>query len=170
MLQLPSCSRCAILAGKWFRWNAGFSRHPRCDCRHIPAAEDAEDLRTDPAAAVASGQVTGLSQADQQALADGADLNQVVNAHRGMSTATVGGQPVEVTTEGTTRRGYASSVRRAITEQGGATARNVGPRLTPATIYQVTGSREDAVRLLVANGYVLPPAGSSIADLARTVA
>lgn len=30
MLNPPSCSRCAILAGKWFRWNQGFLRHPRC--------------------------------------------------------------------------------------------------------------------------------------------
>jgi len=25
-----TCSRCIILAGKWFRWNQGFQRHPRC--------------------------------------------------------------------------------------------------------------------------------------------
>lgn len=24
----PSCSRCAVLAGRWYRWNAGFARHP----------------------------------------------------------------------------------------------------------------------------------------------
>lgn len=30
MLQPPSCARCAILAGRWFRYNAGFNRHPRC--------------------------------------------------------------------------------------------------------------------------------------------
>ena len=30
MLNPPSCSRCVILAGKWFRWNTGFERHPRC--------------------------------------------------------------------------------------------------------------------------------------------
>lgn len=29
MLQLPSCSRCAILAGRWYRVLAGFQRHPR---------------------------------------------------------------------------------------------------------------------------------------------
>lgn len=26
----PSCGRCAILAGKWFKWDAGFDRHPQC--------------------------------------------------------------------------------------------------------------------------------------------
>lgn len=46
-----TCSRCLILAGKFYRWNAGFQRHPRCDCRHIPAAENvAGDLRSDPKA------------------------------------------------------------------------------------------------------------------------
>lgn len=26
----PYCQRCAPLVGKWFRWNQGFQRHPRC--------------------------------------------------------------------------------------------------------------------------------------------
>ena len=26
----PCCQRCAVLAGKWFRWNEGFRRHPNC--------------------------------------------------------------------------------------------------------------------------------------------
>ena len=28
MLNPPSCARCIILAGRWYRWNAGFARHP----------------------------------------------------------------------------------------------------------------------------------------------
>ena len=36
-LNPPSCSRCAILAGRWYRWNKGFQRHPHCDCVHVPA-------------------------------------------------------------------------------------------------------------------------------------
>lgn len=136
MLNLPSCSRCVILAGKWFGWNDGFRRHPRCDCRHIPASEDmAGDLRTDPAAAVRAGQVTGLSAIDRRALDDGADLNQVVNSRRGRSGMT--------TTEGTTRRGYASQ-------------RLVGRRrLTPNGIYRVASDRAEAIALLRANGYLL---------------
>lgn len=27
MLQLPSCGRCTILAGRWYRWSRGFQRH-----------------------------------------------------------------------------------------------------------------------------------------------
>lgn len=30
MLNPPSCARCVVLAGKWFGWNAGFLRHPKC--------------------------------------------------------------------------------------------------------------------------------------------
>jgi hypothetical protein len=30
MLNPPSCSRCVVLAGRWYRWNRGFQRHPRC--------------------------------------------------------------------------------------------------------------------------------------------
>lgn len=49
MLNPPSCSRCVILAGKFYRRNEGFLRHPRCDCRHIPSRESlAGDLTTDP--------------------------------------------------------------------------------------------------------------------------
>lgn len=158
MLNLPSCSRCVILAGKWFGWNAGFSRHLRCDCRHIPASEDmAGDLRTDPRAALRSGQVTGLSKTDREAIDDGADLNQVVNARRrrasdGMSTS-----------EGTTRRGYASYVQRETVRQRGEIAREtrvngrrrVQGRLTPDAIYRVAQDRTEAVRLLHANGYIV---------------
>jgi hypothetical protein len=32
-----SCARCLLLAGRTYRWNAGFQRHPRCDCVHLPA-------------------------------------------------------------------------------------------------------------------------------------
>lgn len=28
MLNPPSCSRCALLAGRWYRWSSGFRRHP----------------------------------------------------------------------------------------------------------------------------------------------
>lgn len=158
MLNLPSCSRCVILAGKWYGWNTGFRRHPACDCRHIPASEDmAGDLRTDPRAALRSGRVTGLSRTDRQALDDGADLNQVVNARRrragdGMSTS-----------EGTSRRGYASYVQREAARQRGEIAREVRAggrrrvqgRLTPDAIYRVAQDRTEAVRLLHANGYIV---------------
>lgn len=113
MLEVPSCSRCVVLAGKWYRTNTGFDRHPRCDCRHIPASEDtAGDLRTDPQAyfdslpssaslrerypdlTVTQRRKRGLysqedifTDAGAKVIREGADIGQVVNARAGMSTA-----------------------------------------------------------------------------------
>lgn len=33
MVNPPCCSRCAILAGRWYGWSAGFQRHPRLPMR-----------------------------------------------------------------------------------------------------------------------------------------
>lgn len=150
MLTPPSCSRCVVLAGKWYRKNAGFARHPGCDCRSIPASESvAGDLTVD-----GFDYVDSLSEADQdrllghagaEAWRSGADLNQVVNARRGMRTAQIGGRDVLITTEGTTRRGLASRAR---------TGRR-GPRLMPETALSIAKNREDYLRLLRANGYIL---------------
>lgn len=118
MLSVPACARCAVLAGKWFRWNTGFARHPRCDCRHIPATENiAGDLRTDTKRALDSGKITGLTRADQAAIDDGADIGQVVNAHRGMSGTrrARGGRvtPEDITTQAATREQAIGLLRRA---------------------------------------------------------
>src|SRR5450756_544677 len=51
MLNGTSCPRCVVLAGKFFRRNTGFQRHPKCDCRHIPSTESlAGDMTVDPVA------------------------------------------------------------------------------------------------------------------------
>lgn len=139
LLSPPSCSRCVVLAGKWYRWNAGFERHPRCDCRHIPAAEDtSEELATDPRQYFDSlsreEQDRVFTQAGAQAIRDGADISQVVNARRGarglatagarltaaevrmlrggrsrgrLETAEVFGHDLFITSEGVTTRGVA---------------------------------------------------------------
>jgi hypothetical protein len=31
-----ACGRCLILANKFYRFNDGFERHPRCHCSHVP--------------------------------------------------------------------------------------------------------------------------------------
>lgn len=173
MLNPPSCSRCAVLAGKKFKWNSGFERHPRCDCRHIPSSEALMgDLTTNPdayfeslpSAAELSEQYPDLtvkmrreaglySQEDiftnsgAQALRDGADMSQVVNARSGMSTANIGGRSTVITTDGTTRRAAASMTR---------TGRNMSDRVMPETIYEIATSRADAIRLLKLNGFILP--------------
>lgn len=143
MLVPPSCGRCAVLAGRRYRWSAGFRRHPRCDCRHIPAIEDtADDLRTDPQAYFRS-----LSQASQdryfgaggaEAIRRGADIAQVVNAERGASGM--------YTTEGTTKHGLAGS------------RLNGEPRLTPEAIIAAhEDDREAAIEALFQAGYIVNP-------------
>ena len=156
MLNPPSCSRCAVLAGRRYRWNAGFERHPKCDCRHVPASEDtAGDLTTNPHAYFESlskaEQDSAFTKAGAQAIRDGADAGQVVNARRGMETAQRGrltrtkafGQDLYVTSEGMTKRGTAYAAR------GGKKV-----RLMPESIYELAEDRADAIRLLKAHGYI----------------
>jgi hypothetical protein len=88
MLTPPSCSRCVILAGRWYRWSTGFKRHPLCDCRMIPASEDAaHDLTTDSRAYFkslsAAEQDKTFTKAGAESIRLGADINQVVKARRG---------------------------------------------------------------------------------------
>lgn len=149
MLNPPSCSRCVILAGRWYPKSSGFQRHPRCDCRHIPASESvAGDLTVDPQAyidSLSSGEQDAvLGKAGAEAVRNGADLGQIVNARRGMRPAQVGGRSVLMTTESTTRRGLASRF---------ATGR-AGARLMPETISQLARDRDDYLRLLRVNGYL----------------
>jgi hypothetical protein len=135
MVSPPACTRCAILAGREYRYNSGFLRHPACQCTHIPTPESvAGDLRTDPRQLFDEGLITGLSKSDAQAITDGANMNRVVNAHRGMSTAD-GGRKVTAALAG--RQGIPSM------------------RLRPETIYREATSRGDAIRLLKLHGYVL---------------
>jgi len=134
-----SCARCIILAGRWYRWNQGFQRHPRCDCVHIPSRESiADDITASPRKIFESmdeaEQDRVFGRAGAQAIRDGADMARVVNARRGMYTA--GG--LRLTREATTRRGIGRPIR-----------------LMPEEIYrQANGNREEALRLLRLHGYI----------------
>ena len=147
MLNPPSCSRCVVLAGRFYRWNQGFLRHPRCDCKHVPT------MVTDQAEAFAHGLIddpyeafTRMSEAEQnrvftnagaQAIRDGADMYQVVNARRGMKYRGV------FTSEGTSKHGWAGQI-----------LRRGQKRMTPETIYRLNPNREQAVEALRAQGYI----------------
>lgn len=145
MLNPPSCSRCSILAGRFYRWNAGFRRHNRCDCIHVASTESAikggrsEGLIHDPYEYFKSlspeEQDRNYTKAGAQAIRDGGDIFQVVNSRRGMKPGGL------ITTEGTSRRGNFG--------------RN-GPRLTPEAIYGKGLSREATLAELERYGYILP--------------
>lgn len=166
-LTTPSCSRCVILAGKWYRWNQGFQRHPKCDCVHVPSVGPKSDYAGtqtfDPQSyfesLTAAEQDRIFTKAGAQAIRDGADMNQVVNARRGMRTTTAYGKKIRTTSEGTTRRGLAA--RRMATEldaqfvkRGGRYSEIRVPRLMPEQIYADARDRDDAIRLLRRFGFI----------------
>lgn len=172
MLTPPSCARCVILAGRRYRTNAGFQRHPGCDCRHIPASESmAGDMTVDLDSYLGSldkeGQVKLLgSKANWQAWDEfGADPRQIVNAYRrgGLRTAQGtygGGGLVKYTTEGTSRRGWGARQMAGATRldlDAGATLVNgkrVLVRRMPETILATTQGHEQVLRQLRLYGWV----------------
>jgi len=178
MLEPPSCSRCVVLAGKWFKKNQGFQRHPKCDCRHIPSSESiAGDMTVDPVSYFDSltpaQQDATFTKAGAEALRADANMSQVVNARRGMRPAQVGGRDILITSEGTTKRAvaYRAGVgsRGAESVISGSAMRNTRngpelrlvhqtrakkPRLMPETIQQIATDRADYLRLLNLNGYM----------------
>ena len=158
MVNPGACDRCAILAGRFYRWNDGFLRHPDCMCEHVATTASSEQeafdrgLIEDPYEYFESlseeEQDRRFGKAGAQAIRDGADMSQVVNARRGM---TANGH---FTVEGTSRYGHAA--------QG---LRRGQRRLTPEGIYENAerfGGRTDAERReyalqeLRTHGYILP--------------
>lgn len=147
MLNPPSCKDCIILAGRWYRWNTGFERHPRCDCFHLPASKKTvADLVSDPYATFQAmsplEQERIFGRIEARAIRDGADIYRVVNlSNRGLGTA--------------------------------RSARLYGTpsRMTVDDIYRVAGTRTNAIRLLEQHGYVTGPqvAGGNLIGTGRAV-
>lgn len=181
MLNPPSCSRCVILAGRFYRYNAAFRRHNGCDCRQIASIEDNnEDIRTDPAKYFNSlskeAQDRAFTKAGAESIRMGADIGQVVNVRRGaagldaaagstgrLTRTDVYGQSLYTSTEGVTKRGVAGKVIRARGRNAATT-----PRLLPESILEIAESREDALNLLRLNGYVLDRSGPTTGVGSRT--
>lgn len=165
-VQGKTCGRCVVLAGRWYRYNASFDRHPRCDCFGVPCRESvAGDLATDPKAFFNSmskeEQNRQFTVAGARAIREGADIGRVVNARRGafglapasgrltaaeraslstgrLQTQRVFGRDLYLTAEATTKRGINRKVR-----------------LMPESIYSLAVDREDALRLLRVHGYLI---------------
>jgi hypothetical protein len=141
MLNPPSCKFCITLAGKYFRWNQGFASHPHCDCRHIPTSETvAGDLTIDPYAYFNQLDETQQNRLfgknDAQALRDGGDIYRVVN---------------------TRSRGLADHVAKSTPgrNRGWQSRRWDSPSLmTIDDVYRVAKNRDDAIRLMEANGFI----------------
>jgi hypothetical protein len=164
VVQLPACSRCIVLSGRMYSRSEGFLRHPNCDCQTLPLRE--KDWPSVPTPQQlfdrmpAGEQRRVFTVAGAEAIRSGADVGQVVNARRGMGTTHLAGRSLQVTSEGTTRRGlYGSRARRA----GGEFARFPGqrysrvttPRLMPEEILRVADSRSEQLRLLRRYGYIV---------------
>jgi hypothetical protein len=182
ILRLPSCARCIILAGREYRWSEGFARHPVCDCYHLAVHRDSPErlLAQTPAEVFESltreDQDKVFGKAGAESIRLGANPGQVVNARKGMKTATVYGRQAQVTTTGTTSRAHAG---RRLIEQGARTQRQaeefatrltregpeqrrlsrrrvMTPRLMPEEILRAAnGDRDEAVRLLYRFGYLI---------------
>ena len=188
-----ACSRCIILAGRVYRWNEGFKRHPKCRCHHsqtqLPVGQPSDDPKT---------YFDGLTRAEQdrtftpdtaEAIRLGGDMNQLVNARLGMTEVTTRSsgrfgpgtgitevQTQKITTQGTAKRSWYSYQQRAIGELDGISATGPRgklraidrPRLLPEEIFKEAGNnRAKAITMLTENGYIV---GDLQAQARRVVA
>jgi hypothetical protein len=158
MLNTPSCAACVILAGKWFKWNQGFQRHPRCDCRHIPAPEGmAGSMTTDPYAYFNS-----LSEDDQNKL-----FRPEAKSREGRRLAALDdGRTVRertrlagISNARTIRDGGDIYRVENINKRGLGTAKSsrlfgTPARATPDQIYRRATSRTKAIQMLTEEGYI----------------
>lgn len=150
MISPGACSRCAVLAGKFFRFNKGFLRHPRCACRHIPSTEALYgDPLTDPSvyfdSLAKSEQDRIFTEAGAEAIRLGADMGQVVNLGRSSGMRVAGSM--------TDRSwAYQQQVGLGLKAPVRTTARM--PRATPEEILRRSATREEAIEALTNNGYI----------------
>lgn len=158
VVKLPACSRCIILAGRQYSYSEGFRRHPKCDCGMEPMSDQERRESASP-----EGLFKAMSPEERRkrfgtagavAIENGADIGQVVNARRGMTTTSTGKQ---VTAEGTTRRGIGGKALNSGFEkvQGQRLQRAREARLMPEQILKnAHGNRELQIALLKKHGYV----------------
>lgn len=164
---LPACSRCILLAGRLYSHSTGFLRHPRCDCTMRPVTYDewrhsnVENWPDDIFASMSEAeQNRAFGKAGAQAIRDGADIGQVVNARRGVATtAGPGGRKIVYTTEGTTKRGLAGRQMGGFRKVPGQRYRRTAAmRLMPEQIYaeaeRLGWDRAEIIRQLTRFGYI----------------
>ena len=165
VVQPGACARCAILAGATYKSKDAFERHPGCLCEHMPVhGMDYSEIVDRGYMVSPENYFESLSEAEQnriftnagaEAIRNGADPRQVVNARRGMHVA----QGRQVTTEGTTRRGLAYRVMggpsREDVRRGRYFARN-DARLMPESIVEMAGGNTHRMQQLLRQyGYII---------------
>lgn len=177
VLTPPSCSRCVVLAGSDYAWSTAFRRHPGCDCLSLPTTKTrGMDQRTDPKSYFESLSVDEqdriFTKAGAQAIRDGADIGQVVNARRRAAGMTPSvskrlqrrAKEIGVDTAGFARQGrgqlqtvnvlgdefFVTLEGKPLQLPGGGSA----PRLMPESIYQIARDRDHAIALLKRHGYI----------------
>jgi hypothetical protein len=161
VVKAPACSRCIILAGRQYTHSEGFKRHPKCDCGMEPMSH--EEWKSRETAKSPDDLFNAMSPEERrkrfgtagaEAIENGADINQVVNARRGMTTTTTG---KKITTEGTTRRGIGGQALNSGFEkaEGQRLMRAKEARLLPEQILKnAHGDRDLQIALLKKHGYI----------------
>jgi len=158
VVQPGACSRCAILAGATYKSQDAFERHPGCLCTHMPVhGMDYSEIADRGYMVSPEDYFESLSEAEQnriftnagaEAIRNGADPRQVVNARRGMLRAQSGrikrdARGLYTTVEGTTRRGLYGRRASAV-------------RLMPESIVEMAGGNTYRMQeLLRQYGYII---------------
>ena len=160
-----ACDRCIVLAGNEYQTDRAFLRHPRCNCGMEPVTREHRPKPASPSELVAqmseAQKRKTFGVAGAKALAEGADLGQLVNARRGMQSASVLGGRAITTTEGTVRGEFRRREFRRLQAEGAIprsrSMRGFRPtvaRLMPEEIYHLADDRAHAVQLLRQHGYI----------------
>ncbi|MFE3495270.1 hypothetical protein ACFXOS_19725 [Streptomyces sp. NPDC059175] len=160
VVEAGACSRCLILAGREYGVSTAFARHPRCHCGMEPVTRDHQPKAQDPREVFDAMSDTQrrktFGEAAVKAIEAGADIAQVVNARRGVTTATAFGRKVQATSEGITRRGIAGRRLKNYQKVPGQRYRvSRTPRLMPEEIFRLADDREHAIRLLRRHSFIV---------------
>lgn len=154
-----ACNRCVVLAGRRYQWDQAFLRHPQCACSHevVPPGDELEGA--DPRAVFdrmdRATQDRRFGVEGAQAIREGADMSQVVNSRRGISSVGSDRRGARFTSEGVTARGRAGRRLGGLERvEGESLRRSSRPRLTPEAIIREARSRDEAIGLLGEHGYL----------------
>jgi hypothetical protein len=166
VVEAGACSRCLLLAGREYGVSTAFRRHPRCHCGMEPVTSEHRPTPQDPKRVFEEmseeQRKRTFGENGAKAISEGADMAQVVNARRGMTSATVEGQRLKTTTEGTVRGEFRrrefgrlqgeGAIRRNRSIRGFRPDRD---RLMPEEIFRIAADdRAHALRLLRLHGYL----------------